>query len=115
MLSESGLLTDLQQHSFTPNGQPLCIYGDMAYPMRVHLQAPFKGARLTPIEKNFNKVMSQVRISVEWVFGDILDFFAFLDFRKKLKIGLIDQVEKGGMVPLTGNLRKLVERAILGC
>ena len=48
MLAVSGLLTDLQQHSFTPNGQPLRIYGDMAYPMRVHLQAPFKGARLTP-------------------------------------------------------------------
>ena len=88
MLAESGLLTDLQQHSFTLNGQPLCIYGDMAYPIRVHLQAPFKGARLTPVEKNFNKAMSQVCISVEWVFGDIVDFFAFLDFRKNLKVGL---------------------------
>ena len=65
MLADSGLLTDLQHHSFTPNGQLLCIYGDMAYPMGVHLQAPFKGARLRPTEKNFNKAMSQVRIYVE--------------------------------------------------
>ena len=32
--------------------------------------------------------MSQVRTSVGWVFGDILNCFAFLDFKKKLKIGL---------------------------
>ena len=32
--------------------------------------------------------MSQVRIAVEWVFGDILNYFAFLDFKKNFKIGL---------------------------
>ena len=32
--------------------------------------------------------MSQVRISVEWVFGDIINYFKFLDFKKNLKIGL---------------------------
>ena len=30
-------------------------------------------------------------------------------------IGFIDQAEKGGMVPLKGNLRNLVKRSILGC
>ena len=37
MLAESGLLNEFQQHSFAPNGDPLCIYGDPAYPFRVHL------------------------------------------------------------------------------
>ena len=32
--------------------------------------------------------MSDVRSAVEWVFGDILSYFAFLDFKKNLKIGL---------------------------
>ena len=41
MLAESGLLNKLQQHFFAPNGNPLCIYGDTAYPLKVHLQAPF--------------------------------------------------------------------------
>jgi len=32
--------------------------------------------------------MSSVRVAVEWVFGDILNFFKFLDFKKNLKSGL---------------------------
>ena len=32
--------------------------------------------------------MSQLRVSVEWVFGDIANYFAFLDFKKNLKIQL---------------------------
>ena len=54
----------------------------------IHLQGPFKGAHLTPAGQQFNKAMSQVRVSVEWLFGDIVNYFAFLDFKKNLKIGL---------------------------
>ena len=32
--------------------------------------------------------MSSVRVSVEWIFGDIVNFFKFLDFKKNLKIQL---------------------------
>ena len=32
--------------------------------------------------------MSRVRASVEWVFGDIINYFAFMDFKKDLKICL---------------------------
>ena len=31
--------------------------------------------------------MSEMQTSVEWVFRDILNYFAFLDFKKNLKIG----------------------------
>lgn len=68
--------------------KPLCIYGDPAYPVRVHLQFPFRGGQLTQPETAFNASMSSVRTSVEWVFGDITSYFAFLDFKKNLKIGL---------------------------
>ena len=88
MLAESGLLQDLERYAFSTGGQPMCIYGDPAYPLRVHLQGPFQGAALTPQMEMFNASMSSVRVSVEWLFGDILNYFKFIDFKKNLKIGL---------------------------
>lgn len=38
--------------------------------------------------KAYNTAMSAVRSSVEWLFGDIINYFKFLDFKKSLKIGL---------------------------
>ena len=70
------------------NRVPLCIYGDPAYPLRVHLQAPYRQAVMTPQMQAFNTSMSAVRISVEWLFGDIINYFKFMDFKKNLKIGL---------------------------
>ena len=32
--------------------------------------------------------MSAVHASVEWLFGDIINYIKFLDFKKNLKIGL---------------------------
>ena len=54
MLADSGLLDNLEQHSYSPDGNPLCIYGDPAYPLRVHLQAPFRDGIITPEMRNFN-------------------------------------------------------------
>lgn len=56
-------------------------------PMKVHLQVLYQGAQLKD-EQSFNTSMSTVRTAVEWVFGDITSYFAFLNFRKNLKIGL---------------------------
>ncbi|XP_068692273.1 uncharacterized protein [Montipora foliosa] len=86
MLAMSGLLPMLETYSVSSTGQPLCLYRDPAYPLRVHLQGPFKGAALQ--QEAFNVSMSKVRVSVEWVFGDILEYFSFLDFKKDLKVGL---------------------------
>ena len=88
MLALSGLLPQLQQFSHDQNGNILCVYGDPAYPLRRHLQAPFGGANLTAAEKAYNKNMSKVRVSVEWIFGDVLTHFKFNDFKKNLKLGL---------------------------
>ena len=85
----SGLVNQLAQHSFSPDGQPLCIYGDPAYPHRLHLQCPFaRRPNLTDEEQAFNQSMSRVRVSVDWVFGDIIKYFKFTDFRQDLKVGL---------------------------
>lgn len=84
MLADSNLLQDMQCYAFTPGPvrHPLCVYGDPAYPMRVHLQAPFRNMVHTPQMLNF-KAMSSVRVSVEWLFGDIVEYFKFVDFKKK--------------------------------
>ena len=54
----------------------------------MHLQGPLKNAYLTPQMQQFNKSMSEVRISVEWLFSDIINYFKFMDFKKNLKVGL---------------------------
>lgn len=86
MLNESGLLAHLQRVAFV-NGEPLCVYGDPAYPLNVHLQAPFRNI-MTQAERDYNKEMSKVRTSVEWLFGNIRNFFKFVDYKKELKLQL---------------------------
>ena len=88
MLAESNLLHQLNEYAFSPTGELLCIYGDPAYPLRLCLQAPFREVNLTPEMVAYNKSMSKVRESVEWLFADIINYFKFMDFKKNLKIGL---------------------------
>ena len=88
MLADSRLLNDLQAFANSLFGNPYCIYGDPAYPLRIHLQAPFRNRVLTPQMMDFNRSMSSVRGSVEWLFNDVTNYFKFLDFKKNLKIGL---------------------------
>ena len=85
MLNISGILPLLQQF-VQPSGQPYVIYGDPAYGLNENILAPFKGAQLTALEKEFNKKMSRLRISVEWGFGKITQYFAYLNFRKNQKV-----------------------------
>ena len=88
MVADSGLLGDLQRFAFSPTGRPMCIYGDMAYPLRVHLHTPFRHLPLAPPMQEYNESMNSVWIAVEWLFGDITNSFKYLDFKKNLKIGL---------------------------
>ena len=39
-------------------------------------------------QKEFNTAISTVRTFVEWLFDDVINYFKFMDFKKKLKIGL---------------------------
>ena len=50
------------------------------------LISPFGRGQLTQPQIEFNKSMSAVRIAVEWNFGKVTQLFAFLDFKKNLKI-----------------------------
>lgn len=83
MLIDSNLLQELERNAFSPTGQPMSVYGDPAYPLRIHLQAPFRQGVLTPMMEQYNSDMSSVRVTVEWLFGDIINDFKFLDFKNE--------------------------------
>ena len=77
MLADTGLLDELEQHAFLTTREPMALYGDPAYPLRVHLQVPYWGAGITPQMELYNKAMSSVCMCVEWLFGDIVNYFKF--------------------------------------
>ena len=105
MLAESRLLENLEEHAFSPEIE------DPAYPLRVHLQAPFREVPITPEMAAYNQSMSAVRVSVEWIFGDVINYFKFMDFKKNLKIGLsqvgkmyiVSAILRNGLTCLYGN------------
>ena len=82
MVAESNLYNQLVQYAVNRNRGSS---SDPAYPHRLQLQGPFKEARLTQNEKDWNSAMGSVRVSVEWIFKDIINYFKFLDFKKNLK------------------------------
>ena len=90
MLADSGLLQDLEAYAFSPAGLPISAYMEIQpiHSSRVHLQGPFRNPHLTPLMEAFNASMSSVRISVEWLFGDVINYFKLLDFKTNLKIGM---------------------------
>ena len=92
MLLLSGMMPVLQNFLLGPNGERLCVYGDPAYPLRWYLQAPFRGAQITADQNEFNKSMSKARVSVEWLFGNIIETFKFSDYKKSQKIGKMYRV-----------------------
>ena len=58
MLADSKLLDQLERNAFSTAGRPLCLYGDPAYPLRVHLQGPYKHAVLNPLQEDINPYKS---------------------------------------------------------
>lgn len=88
MLKESDLLNVLKRQAYTPRGDALCLYGDPAYPLCPHMMGPYREAVLTPDMRAFNTAMSELHVSVEWIFGDIAEYFKFIDYKKNLKIGM---------------------------
>ncbi len=83
LLRESGLEQILTDHA-----PGFYVYSDPAYGVTRNIQSPFKGAYLTPEQRQFNAAMSPVRVAVEWSFGGVLSNWAFLDYKKNLKVFL---------------------------
>lgn len=84
MCSTTSICSWSQHHNI------LCLlYGDPAYPLRPQLLGHFNGAGVTQIQQDWNQTLSKFRINVEWIFGDTLNYFKFLDFKKGLKLSAI--------------------------
>ena len=75
MLHESSLLNDLRRFAWY-NNQPLCIYGDPAYQLSIHLQDDYRQAQNNQDMINCNKAMSEVRVTVEWFLAILKLIFA---------------------------------------
>ena len=59
------------------------------YPQRSHLKCPIvRTEALTDEELAFNSSMSKVHVAVEWVFGDVIKYVKYVDFKKNLEIGM---------------------------
>ncbi|CAH3124171.1 unnamed protein product [Pocillopora meandrina] len=86
-------LLPLLERMVKPNGDPYVVYGDPAYGITRHIISPFRGAHLTRPQQLFNAEMSKCRLSVEWGFGKILQYFTYLDFQRNLKV-LLQPVAK---------------------
>ena len=84
----SGVMPVLENFSIGLNEEKLCLYGDLAYPLRWYLQGPFRDVQITPDQNEFNKSMSKVCITVEWLFKNVIKNFKFSDYKKSQKIGL---------------------------
>lgn len=88
VLARSGLVDELGGYMAAnhPAGEHYYLYGDKGYAISDMIMTPFKGAQITGDEDAFNKSMATVRESVEWSFGKLVTIWAYLDYRKKLKL-----------------------------
>ena len=81
MLAESRLLDQMQLHCNYANGHPFYVYEDAAHPLRAKTKTFLRWQ--TDQQKEFNNAMSSVRTSVQWLFGNVIIYFGFMDFKKK--------------------------------
>lgn len=85
LLRQSNILDTISNFT-AADGTPLMIYGDKAYPISPNLITPFRGMGITPQEAHFNQCMNHLRVSVEWGFGYVNKYFAFVNYPPNLKV-----------------------------
>ena len=90
-MRRSGLIDFLRQHPTLRNFKAL---GDAAYPNNDVMVSIYKGINIIDEAAAFNAVMSPIQTSVEWGFEKIVKYWAFLDFKKGMKI------QKSGIIAM---------------
>lgn len=86
LFNASDVLAQLQSLPPAPNGDTYCVYGDLGYALRPTVQIPFGGGNPTAAQRTYNSAMSAARICVEWGYAKVVKYFAFVDFKKNLKL-----------------------------
>ena len=74
-LAKSELHSGLKRYSVPQDGYILVIYGYLAYQLRPQDQRPFQRGQKAPLQKQWNKAMSSIRVSVEWAFGHVINYY----------------------------------------
>ena len=67
--------------------EKFCLFGDSGYHERWYLIVPFTGTSMNPPQQLFNKSMSSVRISIEWIFKEIKLYFSTIDIKRTFRVG----------------------------
>ena len=68
------------------DGERYCIYGNSGYNRRWFVEVPYQGSNLTPPHVAFDKEMSAVRITVEWIFKELKLRFTTVEYKRKMKV-----------------------------
>ena len=63
----------------------MCVYGNPAYPLRIHRQAPYRQGRLTQQMEDYNKAMRELRVSAEWLSRGHDELLQVLRLQEKFK------------------------------
>ena len=74
MYTRSGLDDHLSE-ILEVDSERYCIYGDSGYNRRWFMEVSYQGSHLTPPQVAFNRAMSAVRITVEWIFKELKLYF----------------------------------------
>ena len=82
----SGFLDRMRQLSNSVR-KVMCVYGDPAYCRGDHVSKGYLGA-CTPAQARWTTKMNAIRETVEWGFMLVVRDWAFIDFKKNLKLGL---------------------------
>ena len=83
--NKSGVADWLQTASFDNSGKMLYLFGDKGYHLNHHLIVPYKCIRPTPEQTQFNVIMSQYCITVEWAIGSVGVLFPRLNNQQQKK------------------------------
>ena len=84
LLRESGWSTKFEEHLIIDNRQ-FYVYGDSAYSIRPWIQKHFIGC-LTDEQKQCNRTMSMVRVSVEHRYKELKQKYPSQDFARKMHV-----------------------------
>ena len=81
LLGESQLLEQLQTVMPEDGNNPIyALYGDLAYVQSAYVLGGFCNVDTNSDEAAYNRLLSSVRITVEWGFAELVEHWKFLDF-----------------------------------
>jgi DDE superfamily endonuclease len=68
------------------NGIQFCIYDDSGYNIRPYMEVHYQGSNLSEEQKSLNKAMSSSRITVDWIFKEVKQYWGTMDYKRKLRV-----------------------------